>query len=150
MADQLAEMTGMGADEAASFMEMAGGDLESAMGLYFSMMDDGGAAPAPADVPAGLADAPDWYRLVWPELQPVPESWANQGLEFSADTFGIPQHKNGPCGVLAAVQAVVAVPLISCLLCPSSLPLVTIASLLLLASASYVRPHCLACDLLQL
>merc|ERR1711865_191654 len=108
MADQLAEMTGMGADEAASFMEMAGGDLESAMGLYFSMMDDGGAAPAPADVPAGLADAPDWYRLVWPELQPVPESWANQGLEFSADTFGIPQHKNGPCGVLAAVQAVVA------------------------------------------
>ena len=58
-AAQLSEMTGMGADEAASFLEMAGGDLEAAMGLYFSMMDDGPAGAAANPAP-GLQDAPDW------------------------------------------------------------------------------------------
>lgn len=48
------------------------------------------------------------YGLIWPGIEPVPASWAEQGLEFSPDAFGIPQGKNGPCGVLAAVHAVVA------------------------------------------
>jgi len=59
-------------------------------------------------------------KVVWPAevedvetLQMVTNVWGGQGFEFAKEVqggegrfqFGFKQHKNGPCGVLAAVQA---------------------------------------------
>ncbi len=59
-------------------------------------------------------------RVVWPAevddietLRLVTEVWGGQGFEFATEVqgghgrfqFGFKQHRNGPCGVLAAVQA---------------------------------------------
>ena len=96
----LSAMTGLPAAEATGFLEMAGGDLDSAIALFFSMQD--GSAPAPGPAVLGW-DAPEWYSLVWEQpSEQVPDAWLKQGLAFEG--IGLPQHKNGPCGVLAAVQ----------------------------------------------
>ena len=42
MADMLAAITGMSPEECAGFLEMAGGDVETAVSLYYSMQDGGG------------------------------------------------------------------------------------------------------------
>eukprot|EP00658_Telonema_sp_P-2_P032721 TRINITY_DN24155_c0_g1_i1.p1 TRINITY_DN24155_c0_g1~~TRINITY_DN24155_c0_g1_i1.p1 ORF type:complete len:506 (+),score=93.11 TRINITY_DN24155_c0_g1_i1:185-1702(+) len=107
MAAQLVDMLGMSLDEATNFLDMAGGDVEAAMNLYFSMMNEAGPDPMLTQQVPGF-DAPEWWGLVWPDQKPPPESWAQQGLRLDPEMFGIPQHKNGPCGVLAVVQAVLA------------------------------------------
>ena len=61
----------------------------------------------------GAADAlgfepSDWYGLVWPAVEPLPEAWLEQGLSFSEPSQELIQPKNGPCGVMAVVQAVIA------------------------------------------
>eukprot|EP01046_Picozoa_sp_COSAG06_P027093 COSAG06_NODE_2369_length_6995_cov_7.327001_4_plen_163_part_00 len=72
------------------------------------MQDGGGGAVAEP----GAADAlgfepPDWYGLVWPAVESLPEAWLEQGLSFSEGSQELIQPKNGPCGVLAAVHGVV-------------------------------------------
>ena len=67
----LSAITGLPAAEAEGFLEMAGGDLDSATALFFSMQEGGG----PVAEPGAAADAlgfepPDWYTLVWPALEP--------------------------------------------------------------------------------
>jgi len=45
-------------------------------------------------------------RLVWENPGSIPDSWSKQTLEFHGDAgFGFFQPKNGPCGVLAVIQA---------------------------------------------
>mgnify|MGYP001988472667 CR=1 FL=1 len=41
MAQQLAEMLGIDEGTAGMYLEMSGGDVDSAMSLYFSMMEGG-------------------------------------------------------------------------------------------------------------
>ena len=55
-----------------------------------------------------MSKYPEFYGLVWPNQEPIRDSWLNQELVFSTEKgeeTGIVQPKNGPCGVLAAVQA---------------------------------------------
>ncbi|EOD16960.1 hypothetical protein EMIHUDRAFT_244613 [Emiliania huxleyi CCMP1516] len=83
MADSVAAITGLDPAQAASYLEMAGGDVEMAVQLFFSMAEGEPAAAAPPP-------------------------WIEQGFEFSAapeSRCGLLQGKNGPCGVLAAVNA---------------------------------------------
>ena len=100
----------MDEDTASMYLEMAGGDMDAAMGLYFSMMDDGSGGGG-GDGGGGLSSlgfqAPEMYAMVWEDAsRPPPESWRVQGLAFSPEGgLGLPQAKNGPCGVLAAFQA---------------------------------------------
>lgn len=101
MAETFQAMTGLSAPEAAMWMEMAGGNVEVAVGLFFG----GGGGAAPKAAPPSL-DVPDWFTLVWPKEEDIPDFWINQGLTFDDDhKFGLVQAKNGPCGLLAAVQA---------------------------------------------
>ena len=89
--------------------DAAGGNLETAMSLFFSMQDGGGggAVAEPGAADALGFDPPDWYGLVWPAIERVPEAWAEQGLAFTEGKLELLQPKNGPCGVLAAVHGVV-------------------------------------------
>lgn len=55
-----------------------------------------------------MSQYPDFYDLIWPNRAPIVDSWLNQEIQFSTEqgeAVGIVQPKNGPCGVLAAVQA---------------------------------------------
>eukprot|EP00927_Polykrikos_kofoidii_P049741 TRINITY_DN43761_c0_g1_i1.p1 TRINITY_DN43761_c0_g1~~TRINITY_DN43761_c0_g1_i1.p1 ORF type:complete len:563 (-),score=108.59 TRINITY_DN43761_c0_g1_i1:108-1727(-) len=115
-AEQLAAITGMPSSEAAQFLEMAGGDVETAVSLYFEMGGaaggDGGGGGGDGGFGGGAAvpmvvSTPAQAVLFGNEAPPT--SWTEQGFEFSTDpasACGLIQHKNGPCGVLAAVNAV--------------------------------------------
>lgn len=113
-AEQLAAMTGLPLAEAGQYLEMAGGNLEAAVSLYFDMgAGDGGGddgfATAANDVPAEM-DAPSVAHTLMFGSEPAPPSWSGQGFEFSPEpsmASCILQHKNGPCGVLAVINAVV-------------------------------------------
>ena len=89
--------------------DAAGGNLETAMSLFFSMQDGGGggAVAEPGAADALGFDPPDWYGLVWPAIERVPEAWVEQGFAFTEGKQELLQPKNGPCGVLAAVHGVV-------------------------------------------
>jgi len=114
-AEQLAAMTGLPLAEAAQYIEMAGGDVEAAVSLYFDMGagDGGGGGDGIAAGGAGANEAtapPSPAQALVFGTQPVPASWSQQGFEFSpeqATACCLLQHKNGPCGVLAAINAVV-------------------------------------------
>jgi hypothetical protein len=110
--EQLVGITGLPEQEARGFLEMAGGSVEAAMGLYFSMA--GAEGDADFGEPVGAADEaasmdwelPVWHGLVWP-AGALPAAWVEQGFAFSGfahDRLGIPQPMNGPCGVLAALH----------------------------------------------
>jgi hypothetical protein len=114
MADQFAAMCGVDAATAAMYMEMSGGSLDVAVSLFF---DSGGAppaAPAAAAASAAAAPAPAWWRVIT-EKATLPPSWTNQSLLFSGASAGawcaagLVQSSNGPCGVLAALQAILVV-----------------------------------------
>ena len=131
MADMLQAITGMPAEEAAGFLEMAGGNVEQAVAMYFEMQGGGGgggfAAPASNAAPAGGPTSPAHSILFG--SGPVPPAWLDQGFEFSTDAqsaVGIVQHKNGPCGALAAVNAEV----IAVMDCPMPSQVVTDGALL--------------------
>lgn len=118
-------ITGAPADQASMFLEMAGGDMETAVSIFFSNMDTGDGAGAGAGPGAdedaemaaalamstgGQAEAPPWWGVVWPERAAIPEAWREQRLDCQGGwAGGIPQPKNGPCGVLAVVHALILV-----------------------------------------
>jgi len=113
MADSVAAITGCSEQEAASYLDMAGGSVEGAVSLFFDMqggggggmmMGMGGGEPASAGAPPSPAHAALFGSAA------APPAWLEQGFEFSTEPesrVGIVQHKNGPCGVLAVVNAAV-------------------------------------------
>lgn len=109
-----AAVTGAPLEQAEMYLEMAGGDMEQAVAIFFANQDvamdaaDGGAAP-PAEEPAagavGSKPAPAWWHVVWPAVEEPPEAWTRQRLDCGEGwPGGIPQPSNGPCGVLAVVH----------------------------------------------
>ena len=108
MADQFAALTGASADVAAMYIEMAGGSVDVAISLFF---DSGGAPPAaPAASPESTA--PHWWRVI-SESPTLPGCWLEQGIAFKGAAagpwcgLGLVQLANGPCGVMAALQAAI-------------------------------------------
>merc|ERR1712137_98571 len=92
-------MTGMDLATAQQYIEIAGG-LEEAAELFFS---GGSVEQAPAIVPNQF---PSCASLLWADT--LHESWKEQAITFSDkkdERIGIVQPKNGPCGVLAVIQA---------------------------------------------
>jgi hypothetical protein len=108
---QFQAITGASPDEAAAFIAMSGGNLETALSIFF---DQGGsgmamdvAAPTAFQWNRGAEEIPAWYSgLIWPEMSAINPAWVEQELRF-VHGLGLPQNKNGPCGVLAAIQAVI-------------------------------------------
>lgn len=105
------DVTGAPADQAAIFLEMAGGNVETAVEIYMS--SQGGDVDVPmAEVQPEMlevsASVPDWWNVIWPTSQEVPDAWRLQRLDSDGGwAGGIPQPKNGPCGVIAVVHALV-------------------------------------------
>ncbi|CAJ1348317.1 unnamed protein product [Effrenium voratum] len=105
------DFTGAPPDQAAIFLEMAGGNVETAVEIYLS--SQGGdvpmadAAPAAA-TPAAPEAVPPWWAVIWPVAEEPPEAWRLQRLDPGEGwAGGFPQPKNGPCGVLAVVHALI-------------------------------------------
>mmetsp|Transcript_18844 Transcript_18844/g.36978 ORF Transcript_18844/g.36978 Transcript_18844/m.36978 type:complete len:510 (+) Transcript_18844:157-1686(+) len=111
MAEQLQSMTGMSTEEAQNFLEMAGGDMETAINLYFSMMGGDGGMSSGATGSNTTPSGPDYLndfelrQILWSE-SPA-DAWKDQTLDWYQDGIGISQVKNGPCGILAVLQGVV-------------------------------------------
>lgn len=107
MADQVAAITGLPPGEAANFLEMAGGNVEAAVALFFDMGGAMGGAPPPP--PAAVSSSPQSpAHTVLFGGSPAPPAWLEQGFDFSTDPIsrvGLNQGKNGPCGALAVVNA---------------------------------------------
>ena len=108
MATQFSALTGASADVAAMYIEMAGGSVDVAISLFF---DSGGAPPAaPAAPPASTV--PHWWRVI-AESPTLPACWIEQGIAFKGAAagpwcgMGLTQIANGPCGVIAALQAAI-------------------------------------------
>lgn len=103
MAELLASIIGVDEGTASMYLDMAGGDVDAAVSLFFSMsegqMSNGPGCDAPVEAGAAAA-RPDWLNVVWPSSEPLPEAWLGQSLAFT-DGLRLPQPKNGPCGVLA-------------------------------------------------
>ncbi|CAK0822317.1 unnamed protein product [Prorocentrum cordatum] len=107
-------ITGAPLEQAEMYLEMAGGDMEQAVAIFFANQDvpmgaaDGGAAPPAEEAAAGAVasqPAPAWWHVIWPAVEEPPEAWTRQRLDCGDGwPGGIPQPKNGPCGVLAVVH----------------------------------------------
>ena len=107
-ADQVAAITGLPAAEAASFLEMAGGNVEAAVALFFDMGGAMGGAPPPPAVSAASSSPQSPAHTLLFGGTAAPPAWLDQGFEFSDDPSsccGLLQGKNGPCGALAVVNA---------------------------------------------
>ena len=111
----LQAFTGLGEQEARMYLEMAGGDLEMATNLVFGGGDAGGGGGfggADAGNGAGADPSlPPFFKVVWQDVNGIPDAWLGQTLAFTDDDadfggLGIVQPKNGPCGVLAALHAI--------------------------------------------
>eukprot|EP00930_Biecheleria_cincta_P022717 TRINITY_DN16546_c0_g1_i1.p1 TRINITY_DN16546_c0_g1~~TRINITY_DN16546_c0_g1_i1.p1 ORF type:complete len:538 (-),score=101.57 TRINITY_DN16546_c0_g1_i1:168-1610(-) len=66
------------------------------------------AVPDPAGGHAADANCPAWWSVVWPAKEAPPDAWRLQRLDCGSEggwKGGLPQPKNGPCGVLAVVHA---------------------------------------------
>ena len=86
------------------------------MNIYFEGGAGGGGAGAggPASTAPSFTPPFPWYRLVWPDDAPVPESWMAQDISFSEAEnarIGIVQRRNGPCGILSVLQAYLVIEL---------------------------------------
>eukprot|EP00977_Amphora_coffeiformis_P009800 scaffold2256_cov166-Amphora_coffeaeformis.AAC.5 len=105
MAQSVADILGCPLDYATSLLEAAGGNADMAIELGLSggmMMEDTAPAPAGATNPY-----PHW-DAIWPAPAPLPESWQEQRLDdfvTDDDDLKLIQPCNGPCGVLAVLQA---------------------------------------------
>jgi hypothetical protein len=120
--DEFCAITGVDADTSAMYMEMSGYDLDTAIQLFFSMSDGGGAGGGGTGDSASSAVASstgwphDWISLLFSSSSgssSIPDAWLHQGLQTASPEGAAPhdwsqlsilQHKNGPCGVLAAYQ----------------------------------------------
>lgn len=110
---QLMAFTGISdPNEARSFLEMAGGNVEIAAGLVFG--DGGGGDFGAAAMPSEPSNwGPAYLKGVVvsggdSKLQSEP-NWLDQDVKFSeheGETIGLVQHKNGPCGALSVLNAV--------------------------------------------
>ncbi|KNC51579.1 uncharacterized protein AMSG_12072 [Thecamonas trahens ATCC 50062] len=103
------KLTGLPQEQAAAYLDMAGGSVEAAYALYASMLEpagggsDGGGGGDGGDLP--FAKLP-FRSLVWPDgTTELPEAWLVQGFALEAPGRGMVQPKNGPCGLVAAVLA---------------------------------------------
>ena len=109
--------TGTSEQEATMYLEMGGGNVEIAVGLFFgggSAGGFGGGGEFSFDAtPTSTASKPDWFQIIWGSNEPA-SSWTEQPLTFDPAAtdevpyshLGLVQIKNGPCGVLAALNAV--------------------------------------------
>eukprot|EP00944_MAST-04C_sp_MAST-4C-sp1_P002621 g2621.t1 len=105
--------------ECEMYLEMSGGNVEAAVGIFFGG-GDSASINATASSDGNPRDnetmLPDWFTLTWgKDIQPnsLPEAWACQKLEFVSGEkpsafgkVGLVQKQNGPCGVLAVINAV--------------------------------------------
>eukprot|EP00038_Savillea_parva_P012760 m.206776 g.206776 ORF g.206776 m.206776 type:complete len:532 (+) comp23479_c0_seq1:99-1694(+) len=108
----LSGITGLPADQAAMYLEMSGGNLDMAVSIFFDGGGGGGGGSMGADgqgagsSDAGAFDAPTPAHALLFGPSPAPPSWADQGFQWSDATgVGLTQRANGPCGILAAVNA---------------------------------------------
>ena len=111
MADTVAAILGIPLGEATMLLEAAGGNAELAVELGlgggggFPMMEeDTNNTTATTSPLTSTTTSP-----IWPSST-IPEAWKNQRLDAFVSTSSInddeiQQHLNGPCGVLAVVQA---------------------------------------------
>mmetsp|Transcript_20836 Transcript_20836/g.38775 ORF Transcript_20836/g.38775 Transcript_20836/m.38775 type:complete len:516 (-) Transcript_20836:257-1804(-) len=110
--EQLQELTGLPESEAAQYLEMAGGDVGAAMELYFSLSAAGGAQDGPAGEGASAPQVewpPSMEGTVLGLGEVLGEAWLKQGIEcseHSEEALGLVQAKNGPCGVLTVINAI--------------------------------------------
>lgn len=89
---------------------MAGGNVAVATALFFDTQFAGVEAGSQAVLEDDW-EIPDWHTFIWPDKRPLPLSWLAHGFVFSTTPgirFGLQQSNNGPCGVLAAVQGLLA------------------------------------------
>eukprot|EP00928_Gymnodinium_smaydae_P031021 TRINITY_DN22909_c0_g2_i1.p1 TRINITY_DN22909_c0_g2~~TRINITY_DN22909_c0_g2_i1.p1 ORF type:complete len:550 (-),score=64.05 TRINITY_DN22909_c0_g2_i1:136-1785(-) len=114
--EQFCAFTGASADEAAQFLEMVGGNVEAAVQMYLDMAGGGGEQNSAAALLEDTRPKPSWWQMVWGAQGDPPASWVDQRLEFFVPPdgsknsdyarLGLVQKANGPCGVLAALNAV--------------------------------------------
>ena len=104
MAQNVADILGVPLEMAENLLAAAGGDEALAIDLG---LGGGDAFMAPT---AASFQAPyPQYARIWPELTDIPAAWTQQRLDARVssqnDDCRLTQGKNGPCGVLAVVQA---------------------------------------------
>ena len=119
MEEEFAAVTGVDLETARMYLEMSGQQLDSAVMLYFSM-NETSSTNATASSTEATQERDGWPHEVMSFLFArsegkcaVPEAWLLQGLQTSRpqelqgefSQLSILQHRNGPCGVLAAYQA---------------------------------------------
>ena len=107
-------MTGADETAASMYLEMAGGNLEIAVCIFFDGGDGGGSGAALQPAPAAEAAAAEedaqgaaTRALLGSSGSAFPAAWLDQGLaaETERGELVVSQRGNGPCGVLAAAHA---------------------------------------------
>ena len=92
---------GADAQTSAMLLEMSGGDIESAVAIYFSMQEgEGSMFSDVSETSQPSSSLPEWHNLIWPSTD-TPECWRDQTLQFDTGGLNLSQTANGPCGVLA-------------------------------------------------
>ena len=85
-------------------------DIEAFLLQEALMADDAASNLAPTPATSSLNfTPPHFYSLIWPSNKPIVPGWLNQSLSFSpnqTERIGILQPINGPCGILASIQAI--------------------------------------------
>ena len=104
MAEALAnlkDITGLDEASCVSLLEIAHGDVETALAIFFERGSET-AQDESSTAPTGL-DA-----LLF-EVKDIPPSWGEQDFVSIKRTMNVLQKKNGPCGVMAGLLAQIAV-----------------------------------------
>lgn len=85
MAESLRDILGISMQEAESYFEMAGGDLETAISMFYEMggSDGGMVVDNKPQAQNSSTQYPPWYTSVWPERKEIDKSWLEQGISFS-------------------------------------------------------------------
>jgi len=107
--ETLQALIGADAQTSTMLLEMSGGDIESAVAIYFSMQEgEGSMFTDVSDTTSQPSSTlPEWHNVIWPSTNDIPECWRDQTLRFDTGGLNLSQTANGPCGVLAAFQAAV-------------------------------------------
>eukprot|EP00801_Mesodinium_rubrum_P002550 Mrub_02550.p1 GENE.Mrub_02550~~Mrub_02550.p1 ORF type:complete len:532 (+),score=96.92 Mrub_02550:3-1598(+) len=109
---QFQEISGLDFEQSKFYLEMSGNNLEIAMTMFFEQAEQQN-----QNINQGLSNnnstvtnsKPDWFNVVWPsDMDIIPDAWLHQKLEFDSQyPIGLVQYKNGPCGILSVIQAVI-------------------------------------------